>query len=127
MLRRESSVAVYRQIMEYFEFEIASGRLSAGDRIDSIRALALFFKVNPNTVQKALAELERDQLIFTDRTNGKFVTEEVKIIENLREKLAKELITEVVIQAKMLGLSKERTLTLIEDNWEDIQNERKNS
>lgn len=127
MLRRESSVAVYRQIMEYFEFEIASGRLSAGDRIDSIRALALFFKVNPNTVQKALAELERDQLIFTDRTNGKFVTDEVKIIENLREKLAKELITEVVIQAKMLGLSKERTLTLIEDNWEDIQNERKNS
>lgn len=127
MLRRESSVAVYRQIMEYFEFEIASGRLSAGDRIDSIRALALFFKVNPNTVQKALAELERDQLIFTDRTNGKFVTEEIKIIENLREKLAKELITEVVIQAKMLGLSKERTLTLIENNWEDIQNERKNS
>ena len=123
MLRRESSVAVYRQIMEYFEFEIASGRLSAGDRIDSIRALALFFKVNPNTVQKALAELERDQLIYTDRTNGKFVTEEVKNIETLREKLAKELITEVVFQAKMLGLDKERTLSLIENNWEDIHDE----
>ncbi|UPU38634.1 GntR family transcriptional regulator [Erysipelothrix sp. Poltava] len=56
MSLKNSSVAIYRQIIEYFELEIASGRLKAGDRIESIRALALFFKVNPNTVQKALNE-----------------------------------------------------------------------
>lgn len=123
MLKRDNSIAVYRQIMEYFEFEIASGRLKAGDRVDSIRALALFFKVNPNTVQKALAELERDNLIYTDRTNGKFVTDENANIEALREKLAKELISEIVFQAQMLGLSKERSLSLIEQNWEDVQDE----
>ena len=102
MSLKNSSVAIYRQIIEYFELEIASGRLNAGDRIESIRALALFFKVNPNTVQKALNELERDGLIETDRTNGKFVTDKKDIIKKLRSELGRRYSVVFVEKTKTL-------------------------
>lgn len=58
----------------------------------SVRELALIMKVNPNTMQKALAELENEQLIYTERTNGKYVTEDEELIEKIKRKLAKEII-----------------------------------
>lgn len=118
MSLKNSSVAIYRQIIEYFELEIASGRLNAGDRIDSIRALALFFKVNPNTVQKALNELEREGLIETDRTNGKFVTDKKVIIKKLRSELGRRYSVVFVEKAKTLGLDLEETISLLKDEWE---------
>lgn len=118
MSLKNSSVAIYRQIIEYFELEIASGRLNAGDRIDSIRALALFFKVNPNTVQKALNELEREELIETDRTNGKFVTDKKDIIKKLRSELGRRYSVVFVEKAKTLGLDLEETISLLKDEWE---------
>ncbi|CAM2815124.1 GntR family transcriptional regulator [Erysipelothrix tonsillarum] len=118
MSLKNSSVAIYRQIIEYFELEIASGRLNAGDRIDSIRALALFFKVNPNTVQKALNELEREGLIETDRTNGKFVTDKKDIIKKLRSELGRRYSVVFVEKAKTLGLDLEETISLLKDEWE---------
>ncbi|CAM3619330.1 GntR family transcriptional regulator [Erysipelothrix urinaevulpis] len=123
MLQKQSSVAVYRQIIDYFEHEIASGRMIAGQRIESIRSLAVSFKVNPNTVQKALNELERDQLIFTDRTNGKFVTEDEEMIVKLRDKLGHDIGKIVLQQATMLGLSFSETMTLIQDVWEETNHE----
>ncbi|EFY08758.1 GntR family transcriptional regulator [Erysipelothrix rhusiopathiae] len=118
MSLKNSSVAIYRQIIEYFELEIASGRLKAGDRIESIRALALFFKVNPNTVQKALNELERDGLIETDRTNGKFVTDKKDIIKKLRSELGRRYSVVFVEKTKTLGLDLEETLSLLKHEWE---------
>lgn len=118
MSLKNSSVAIYRQIIEYFELEIASGRLNAGDRIESIRALALFFKVNPNTVQKALNELERDGLIETDRTNGKFVTDKQEIIKKLRSELGRRYSVVFVEKTKTLGLDLEETISLLKNEWE---------
>ena len=121
MLEKQSSVAVYRQIINFCEHDIASGRLAAGQRIESIRSLAVLFKVNPNTVQKALNELERDELIFTDRTNGKFITEDQNLIKNLREKLGHNMAKTVSLQAQVLGLTFNETIKLIEDVWEEVQ------
>ncbi|AZK43546.1 GntR family transcriptional regulator [Erysipelothrix piscisicarius] len=118
MSLKNSSVVIYRQIIEYFELEIASGRLNAGDRIESIRALALFFKVNPNTVQKALNELERDGLIETDRTNGKFVTDKQEIIKKLRSELGRRYSVVFVEKTKTLGLDLEETISLLKNEWE---------
>ncbi|MBK2402039.1 MULTISPECIES: GntR family transcriptional regulator [Erysipelothrix] len=118
MSLKNSSVAIYRQIIEYLELEIASGRLNAGDRIESIRALALFFKVNPNTVQKALNELERDGLIETDRTNGKFVTDKQEIIKKLRSELGRRYSVVFVEKTKTLGLDLEETISLLKNEWE---------
>lgn len=119
MLQKQSAIPIYQQIIDFLESEIASGRLPAGIRIESIRALALSFKVNPNTVQKALNELERKNLIYTDRTNGKFVTEDKVVIKELRENLTRQLGKMVSKQADMMGLSFEETMDLIKEVWED--------
>ena len=67
---------IYIQLVEIIRIEIVSGKFKKGQRMPSVRELALIMKVNPNTMQKALAELENEQLIYTERTNGKYVTED---------------------------------------------------
>ena len=62
---------IYIQLVEIIRIEIVSGKFKKGQRMPSVRELALIMKVNPNTMQKALAELENEQLIYTERTNGK--------------------------------------------------------
>ena len=76
---------IYIQIIEYVKLDIISNRLKKGDKIPSVREYALQMKVNPNTVQKALVELERDGLIYTERTNGKYVTNDDALINKIKE------------------------------------------
>lgn len=117
MAIKNSSVAIYRQIVEYFEYEIASGRLKPNDRIDSIRSLAMYFKVNPNTVQKALNELERSGYIFTDRTNGKFVVDDAEMIKKLRHTLGNSMVCEFVENSKLMGLEFEDIVSMLGEAW----------
>ena len=117
MIIDNSSTAIYRQIIDYFEAEIASGRLEPGGKIEPIRGLAMLFKVNPNTVQKALRELEWNNLLVTDRTNGKFVTSDEKRIKELRECLAKTTIEEFVDAVKKLNIDLESVMELIKKEW----------
>ena len=81
---------IYIQLVEIIRIEIVSGKFKKGQRMPSVRELALIMKVNPNTMQKALAELENEQLIYTERTNGKYVTEDEELIEKIKRKLAKD-------------------------------------
>lgn len=118
MIIDNGPVAIYRQIIDYFQLELASGRIKPGEKIDSIRNLALQFKVNPNTVQKALKELERDGLMDTDRTNGKYATQDVEKIKNLKSSIAIEAVDQFIVSAKGLGLEKKTILELIEKEWE---------
>ncbi|NMB17885.1 MAG: GntR family transcriptional regulator [Erysipelothrix sp.] len=114
------SIPIYRQIIDYFELEIASGSLEPGEKIDSIRNLAQQFKVNPNTVQKALLELERDNYIYTDRTNGKFVTENEEIITGLKKMLIERFATEFIKGISRLGFTKEEVLHMVSEAWEVV-------
>ena len=66
---------IYIQLVEQLKEYIVSGTFKAGEKLPSVREFAMQIKVNPNTVQKALAEIENQKLIYTERTNGKFVTE----------------------------------------------------
>ncbi|QIK69378.1 GntR family transcriptional regulator [Erysipelothrix sp. HDW6C] len=115
----KSSIAIYRQIIDYFRYEIASGRVKPGDRIDSIRNLALEFKVNPNTVQKALNELEREGLVATDRTNGKFVTDDMERIAALRGDLCHEISVDFVNKVKDLNMEVTEIMVHIQSVWEE--------
>lgn len=114
------AIPIYRQIIDYFELEIASGSLEPGEKIDSIRNLAQQFKVNPNTVQKALLELERDNYIYTDRTNGKFVTENEEIITGLKKMLIEKFATEFIKGISRLGFTKEEVLHMVSEAWEVV-------
>ena len=86
----DSSTPIYLQIMEQINFRIAVGDYKAGDKLDSVRDLASEAEVNPNTMQKALSELEREGLLFTQRTSGRFITENSETITELRRRLANE-------------------------------------
>lgn len=98
---------IYLQMVELIKTEIISGRLKSGEKIPSVRELAVQAKVNPNTVQKALAELERCGLIYTERTNGKFVTENKSIIKAYRDGIINEKVESFLKDMIHIGASED--------------------
>lgn len=98
---------IYLQMVELIKTEIISGRLKSGEKIPSVRELAVQAKVNPNTVQKALAELERCGLVYTERTNGKFVTENKSIIKAYRDDIINEKVESFLKDMINIGVSED--------------------
>jgi len=98
---------IYIQIIEFVKLEIISGRLKKEDKIPSVREYALIFKVNPNTVQKALSELEQEGLIYTERTNGKFVTNDETLINKIKEDLINSKIKGLFDDLMKLGINED--------------------
>ena len=107
---------IYLQLSHVLALDIVNGKYKIGDRLPSVRELSVIFKVNPNTVQKALGELENLNLIYTERTNGKFVTENKKIIEDYLESLAQEKTIIYINDMKDLGYSLKEIIEMIERN-----------
>ena len=101
----DNNVPIYIQLVEQLKIYIISGKINPGDRLPSVRGLALQTKVNPNTMQKALVELEDEGLVYTERTNGKFVTENVELIEKIKNELAKEKVNNYLNDMKNIGIS----------------------
>ena len=101
----ENNSPIYFQMVENIKTMIISGQLSAGERLPSVREIAADNKVNPNTVMKALADLEDMKLIFTERTNGKFVTNDIALIENEKRLYAEKLSEMFVGRMENLGYS----------------------
>ncbi len=96
---------IYIQIVEQLKIAIASGKYQYGEKLPVVRNLANDFKVNPNTVQRAFMELENEKLVYTDRTNGRYVTNDKKLIEKLKLELAKEKIDEFLNHMHNLGIN----------------------
>ena len=109
---------IYIQLMEKIRLEIVSGKLKKGERIPSVRELAITMKVNPNTMQKALVELEEEQLIYTERTNGKFVTQNQERIEEVKKELAKEKVNTYINSMKDIGISFEEAISYLQEQKE---------
>ncbi len=109
---------IYIQLMEKIRLEIVSGKLKKGERMPSVRELAITMKVNPNTMQKALAELENEQLIYTERTNGKFVTQNEKRIQEVKKELAKEKVNTYLNSMKDIGISFEEAINYLQEQRE---------
>lgn len=94
---------IYLQIVEKIKILIISGQILPGDRLPSVRDLALEMKVNPNTMQKALVELENLGLIYTERTNGKYATQNKKLIDKLKQEQSATLTTCYIESMSKLG------------------------
>ncbi|MBR3253138.1 GntR family transcriptional regulator [Candidatus Saccharibacteria bacterium] len=107
----ENNSPVYLQIAEKLATRIFGSKLEPGAQLSSVREIALSERVNPNTVQKALAELERDGLILSRSTNGKFVTEDVELIMRKREEYAERLTK--AYEKKMQDVGAEITIPKI--------------
>lgn len=104
---------IFMQIIEIIQLDIVSGKYSPGDKLPSVRDLAAEAAVNPNTMQKALAELERSGLVYSQRTSGRFITEDFNMIQELKSNLAKEKIEEFLKSMEQLGLNTEEIITLM--------------
>lgn len=94
---------IYAQLVERIQREIVSGKYQPGEKLPSVRDLAAVAAVNPNTMQKAFAELERSGLIMTQRTSGRTVTEDTELISHTREKLAAGHIRSFIDNMQELG------------------------
>ena len=103
---------IYLQLMERIQRSIISGEYRPGDRLPSVRDLAVEAAVNPNTMQKALSELERSGLVYSLRTSGRYITEDVDLLETLKEDQAYSHIKEFMEKMRQLGFSDEVTLSL---------------
>lgn len=106
---------IYIQLVERLRKEIVSGKLKAGERLPSVRELALTTRVNPNTMQKALVELENEGLVYTERTNGKFVTNNKELIERIKKELAEEKINNFLNDMKNIGITYEETKIYLQE------------
>lgn len=109
----DNSRPIYLQIVEQLEIYIISGKISPGERLPSVRDLAVIAKVNTNTMQRALVELEDMKLIITERTNGKFVTNNSKLLAKHRDKYAAVTVKKFFENMQSLGFDYETTINYI--------------
>ncbi|MDD6990511.1 MAG: GntR family transcriptional regulator [Oscillospiraceae bacterium] len=106
---------IYLQVVRQLEQMIASGMLAPGDRLLSVRDFASQANVNPNTMQKALTELENRGIVYSKRTSGRFITDDPERISKLREELAEKEITAFLGAMKRLGYSESEAARLISE------------
>lgn len=115
-----SRVPIYEQIVNSFKQMTMSGILSPDEKLPSVRELSQELTINPNTIQKAYQELERQNIIYTKRGQGSFVNPNIQAI-NKEEKM-EELIEEIkriIVESMYLGISKEKFLDIINSAYED--------
>lgn len=106
---------IYIQLVELIRTDIVSGKYEKGSKLPSVRELALTMKVNPNTMHKALVELENEKLIYTERTNGKYVTEDEKKLEKIKKHLAQEKVNNYLNSMKSIGINYEDALSYLQE------------
>ncbi len=105
---------LYTQLRDDLTLAVASGDYGPGQRLPAVRELAAEAGVNPNTVQRALSELERDGLVFSRRTLGRFVTEDTERIEAVRQRIAEEKAKEFLDTMARLDFNRIQTVLLLE-------------
>ena len=108
----DSDRPIYAQLVEQIQRLILSGAYPPGSKLPSVRELAAQAAVNPNTMQKAFTELERSGLVYTQRTNGRYITEDQERISRVREELARECTQSYLSNIRRLGYEREQALAL---------------
>lgn len=110
---------IYAQLIEQIELKICTGVYPPGSRMPSVRELAREASVNPNTMQRALAGLEDSNLLFTYRTSGRFVTEDEKLVGQVKQRLAGEHTREFLDRMQRLGFDHEEILAALSKIMEE--------
>lgn len=120
----KSSTPIYQQIVDQVKEEILKGILQAGDKLPSVREMSSMITANPNTVSRAYSELERLKVIETIRGRGTYVTSEYKpVMEEERMENLKDNIKKIIVEAKYMGLSKEKMIEMINSAYDNISSE----
>lgn len=110
-----NNIPIYLQIIDSIKQDIVVGKLKTGQKMPSVRELARILKVNPNTMQRAYQELERERITFTKRGMGTYVTEEEKTISSLKEEISKKIILDFVEGMNKLGFSNKEMINILKE------------
>ena len=113
----EDNMPIYMQIMNRIRDAIASGELAAGDKVPSVREFASEFEVNPNTMQRALMELEREGILVSERAIGRFVTDDTSRIDAMRREAGSRAADAFIRQMADLGFSEEEMLDFFRERY----------
>ncbi|AWZ47437.1 GntR family transcriptional regulator [Clostridiaceae bacterium 14S0207] len=115
-MKFSQNTPIYTQIMNFIKGKVINGELNPGDKVPSVRELSSQLKINPNTIQRAYGELEREGITYTQRGMGTFIVEDDFIITKLKKHMAQNIIDEFIIQMNNLGFYDESIITLISQN-----------
>jgi len=110
-----NNIPIYLQIIESIKQDIVVDKLKAGQKMPSVRELAGILKVNPNTIQRAYQELDREKITFTKRGMGTYVTEEEKTISSLKEETSQKIILDFVEGMNKLGFSNKELTSILKE------------
>lgn len=114
-MKFHDKLPIYVQIIDYLKRKIATGEINGGEKLPSVRELSKDLKVNPNTVQRSYQELEREDLVYTQRGMGTFVAEDEDLVRNLRKSMAQEVINNFLLEMKGLGFSSKDIVEVISE------------
>ena len=115
----DSNIPIYLQLRHYFRMQIVSGQLAPEERMPPVREIAVQYGINPNTVQRALTELEEDGLAYSQRTAGRFITEDRDRIAQMRQILAKETVDTFIKDIRPFGFSLDDIIDVMKSQWSD--------
>lgn len=111
---------IYLQLCELLTHAIVSGEFESGQRLPGVRELALQYGVNPNTAQRTMAELEREGLVYSERTTGRFVTTDTQLIAEVRKAAALEQATIFLKKMANLGIAQEDIQSLLTEAADEM-------
>lgn len=111
----DNNLPIYIQIVDYIKRQIIIGILKEGDKLPSVREIATKLKVNPNTIQRSYQELERENLVFTQRGMGTFVTEDKDMLKELKKSMANNIVNNFIEDMNALGFNHQDIVDLISD------------
>ena len=116
----DSSRPIYAQLVERLKARILAGTYPPGGHLDSVRDLAAAAGVNPNTMQRALAQLEAEGLVRTERTSGRFVTEDTDLIEQLQASAARNIAADFLEKMRSIGYTPQQAAELLR-SWNETE------
>ena len=114
----KDNIPIYLQIEQYLYRQIALGKMKAGEKIPSVRKLALELTVNVNTVQRALQEVNTQGILYTKRGEGNFVTEDTELLSKTKQSLIDNVLDEFVQNMEKLGVKQDELVSTLENYLE---------
>lgn len=111
----KTEIPIYLQVMRLIKRDIVTGTISPGQKLPSVRDLAVHYTINPNTASRVYRELENENICFTRRGMGTFATDSTERIQEMKEEMAQGLIQQFIEGMAQLGFTFDETITLIEN------------
>jgi DNA-binding transcriptional regulator YhcF (GntR family) len=108
---------IYIQITDLIKKQMISHEILPGEKLPSVRDMSKQLEVNPNTVQRAYLEMEREMLVYTKRGQGTFIVDEPKVVRKLRQEMVQDKVSAFIREMKEFGFSQDELIKIIDQHW----------